>query len=75
MTDAGGIDPVPVEQVRAVRDEVSRRRGGLDGFALTVVSAGPPDPAARAGYEEAGVDWLLVTGWPDEVRELAAASP
>jgi alkanesulfonate monooxygenase SsuD/methylene tetrahydromethanopterin reductase-like flavin-dependent oxidoreductase (luciferase family) len=75
MTDAGGIDPVPVEQVRAVRDEVSRRRGGLDGFALTVVSAGPPDAAVRAGYEEAGVDWVLVTGGPDQVRELAAASP
>lgn len=75
MTEAGGIDPVAPDDVRATRDEVARRRGGLDGFALAVVSAGPPADPLRDAYDELGVDWLLVTGWPEQVRELAATSP
>lgn len=77
MTDAGGIEPVDPDVVRAARDDIAGRRGdrGLDGFALTVVSAGPPDAARAAAYAELGVAWVLVTGWMDQLRELAASPP
>jgi len=40
-----------------------------------VVHPGVPDDRARAAYDEAGVSWVLVTGWLDDLRPLAASPP
>jgi alkanesulfonate monooxygenase SsuD/methylene tetrahydromethanopterin reductase-like flavin-dependent oxidoreductase (luciferase family) len=75
LTDAGGIDPLTPDQVGRARDDVAARRGGLDGFDLTVVHPGLPGAATAAAYADLGVSWVHVTGWIDELAELAAAAP
>lgn len=66
MTAEGGMAELPAE---AVTEVAARPDAPAD-----VVVAAPPgtDPAV---YEDAGATWLLVTGWLDELRGLAAAPP
>jgi alkanesulfonate monooxygenase SsuD/methylene tetrahydromethanopterin reductase-like flavin-dependent oxidoreductase (luciferase family) len=66
MTAEDGMAELPAEAVAAV---AARPDAPAD-----VVVAVPPgtDPAR---YDRAGATWVLVTGWLDELRELAAAPP
>lgn len=76
-TPQGGIDPVPVAEVRTAVHEIRRRRGGrLDGYDVVVLGpalpAGPSDVAAYAG---AGATWVVITGWVDQLRAVIDGGP
>lgn len=75
LTDAGGIEEVGVDEVAGAVAELAARRGGLDGFDVAVVHPGPPAGDRAAAYAGAGVGWVLVTGWVDDLRRLAGAPP
>ena len=47
----------------------------LAGFDVAVVAPGVADRDAVAAYDAAGVTWLLVTGWLDDLPPLTSASP
>ncbi|RBY89371.1 LLM class flavin-dependent oxidoreductase [Blastococcus sp. TF02A-30] len=66
MTAEGGMDVLPAA---AVAEVAARPDAPAD-----VVVAAPPgtDPAM---YADAGATWVLVTGWLDELREVASAPP
>jgi hypothetical protein len=64
MTAEGGIDVLPPEAVAEVA-----ARGDAPADIVVTAPAGT-DPAL---YEDAGATWVLITGWIDEVRALAAA--
>jgi alkanesulfonate monooxygenase SsuD/methylene tetrahydromethanopterin reductase-like flavin-dependent oxidoreductase (luciferase family) len=66
MTADGGLDVLPADAVA----EVAARP---DAPADIVVAA--PTGADPSLYEAAGATWVLVTGWLDELRDLAAAPP
>jgi alkanesulfonate monooxygenase SsuD/methylene tetrahydromethanopterin reductase-like flavin-dependent oxidoreductase (luciferase family) len=79
LTSEGGIDPVTPDQIGDARAQVTARRAGhggdRDGFDVAVVHPGLPDRSATAAYDAAGATWVLVTGWIDDLRPIAAAPP
>jgi alkanesulfonate monooxygenase SsuD/methylene tetrahydromethanopterin reductase-like flavin-dependent oxidoreductase (luciferase family) len=85
LTPKGGIDPVTVDQVTDACGRIAdhRRQAAVpddlvgidDGFDVAVVHPGLPDAATRAAYDGAGVTWVLVTGWLEDLRPLAAELP
>ena len=66
MSADGGMDVLPAEAVA----EVAARP---DAPADVVVAAPPGTDPAR--YAEAGATWVLITGWLDELRTIAADPP
>jgi alkanesulfonate monooxygenase SsuD/methylene tetrahydromethanopterin reductase-like flavin-dependent oxidoreductase (luciferase family) len=64
MTAEGGIDVLPPEAVAEVA-----ARGDAPADIVVTAPAGT-DPAR---HEDAGATWVLITGWIDELRALAAA--
>lgn len=78
MTAEGGIDPVSPDQLRTAVETIDEERGpsaSIDGFDVAVVSPGLPTGARLNAYEELGASWVLVTGWMDQLRELAGDKP
>jgi alkanesulfonate monooxygenase SsuD/methylene tetrahydromethanopterin reductase-like flavin-dependent oxidoreductase (luciferase family) len=75
LTAEGGLDPLTPDQVRRVCDEVAARRDDLAGYDVVVVTPGVPDGETVAGHGDAGATWMLVTGWMDQLRDLAASGP
>lgn len=66
MTAEGGMAELPPE---AVAEVAARPDAPAD-----IVVAAPPG-TEPATYADAGATWLLVTGWLDELRSLAAGPP
>ncbi|WP_439957935.1 LLM class flavin-dependent oxidoreductase [Modestobacter marinus] len=63
-TADGGMDVLPAE---AVAEVAARPDAPAD---IVVAAPAGTDPAV---YEDAGATWVLLTGWLDELRELASA--
>jgi len=75
ILDGAGIGELSVEELsRSIRD-ITRRRGSLEGFDVAVLNGGIPSETTLAGFAEVGATWVLVTGWMDQLHELAAAGP
>ncbi len=64
MSADGGMAVLPAE---AVAEVAARPDAPAD---IVVAAPAGTDPAA---YEDAGATWVLLTGWLDELRELASA--
>ncbi len=64
MSAEGGMDVLPAE---AVAEVAARPDAPAD---IVVAAPAGTDPAV---YEGAGATWVLVTGWLDDLRELASA--
>lgn len=64
MNAEGGMDVLPPE---AVAEVAARPDAPAD---VVVAAPAGTDPAR---YETAGATWVLITGWIDELHELAAA--
>jgi hypothetical protein len=75
MNGGEGVAAVSPKQVLAIRKEVERLRGNLDGFDIAVVNQGMPDRERLAAYLEQGVTWVLATGWMDGMSTLASTPP
>lgn len=63
MTPEGGMEVLPPD---AVAEVAARQDAPAD---IVVTAPAGTDPAL---YEDAGATWVLVTGWLDELRVLAA---
>ena len=74
-TAEGGIDPVAATDVRAVVEDIRRRRGDLDAFDVAVLCPALPGADDLAGYAGAGATWTVVTGWIDPLRTVIAGGP
>jgi alkanesulfonate monooxygenase SsuD/methylene tetrahydromethanopterin reductase-like flavin-dependent oxidoreductase (luciferase family) len=72
---AGGtIDPVTPGQVRDAVTSIAAQRGPDAGpLAVALVTPGLPPEQERAAYADAGVTWLLATGWLDAMGDLIDA--
>ena len=72
---AGGtIDPVTPGQVRdAVTTIEAQRAPDAGPLAVALVTPGLPAEPEQAAYADAGVTWLLATGWLDAMEELIEA--
>lgn len=71
ITDAGSIEPVPVEDVRtAVAVIRDRRPPDAGDFDVAVSYAGIPSADELTTYAEVGVTWTMSTGWVDQLDEL-----
>lgn len=66
MTAEGGMDVLPPD---AVAEVAARPDAPAD---IVVAAPAGTDPAV---YAHAGATWVLLTGWLDELRGLAAAPP
>lgn len=66
----GVVDPVTVREVCGMVELV---RGRLDEFDVAVICAQLPSGDDRRAYERAGVTWIVVTGWLDDLRDTIAA--
>lgn len=72
--EGGTIDPVSPDQVRAAVGAIAARRDpGADPVTVALATPGLPTEEERAMFEEAGVNWILVAGWLDGMRELIEA--
>lgn len=69
----GMIQPWSSEEIVDVRRELRELRGDDRPFELAVVTMDPD--AEVAGYAAAGVGWLLVTGWLDQLAAVIEAGP
>ena len=66
-----GIGPVPPEEVGRALEEIARYREPSAGpLAVAVTHSGVPNEEEMATYAEAGVTWVLVAGWMDELDRL-----
>lgn len=71
FTEAGTIEPVPVDDVRAAVATIREQRAPDAGeFDVAISYAGIPSPQELADYAEAGVTWTMSTGWIDQLDEL-----
>lgn len=69
----GTIQSWTTDELRDVRHEIRRRRGDDRPFDLAVVTG---DPSADAdAYTTAGVSWILVTGWLDQLSTMIESGP
>ena len=79
ISETGSIDPVPVDQVRdAVATIKSQRAGDAGDFDVAVSHSGIPSDSELVSYADAGVTWVMSTGWVeqlDELIELAGTTP
>lgn len=74
LGDGGAIEPVPTERVRASLSTILEHRAPDAGpLAVALVTPGVPSPEEQAAYGEAGVTWLLATGWLDGMEDLIEA--
>jgi alkanesulfonate monooxygenase SsuD/methylene tetrahydromethanopterin reductase-like flavin-dependent oxidoreductase (luciferase family) len=77
--EGGTLDPVSPEQVRRALDLVAEQRDPDAGpFDVAISHTGIPDEDELAAYAEAGVTWVMATGWVDQLDdliELAGTAP
>ncbi|MCU0270271.1 MAG: LLM class flavin-dependent oxidoreductase [Acidimicrobiales bacterium] len=66
MTAEGGMEVLPPD---AVAEVAARPDAPAD---IVVAAPAETDPAL---YEDAGATWVLISGWLDALRDLAAAPP
>ena len=69
--ESGSLDPVPPERVReAVATIAEHRAPGAGPFDVAVSHSGIPSEDEMAAYAEAGVTWVMATGWIEQLPEL-----
>jgi alkanesulfonate monooxygenase SsuD/methylene tetrahydromethanopterin reductase-like flavin-dependent oxidoreductase (luciferase family) len=67
----GSIDPVPVDDVRRSLAVVREHRSpGAGPFDVAVSHNGIPEPGELEAYAEAGVTWVMATGWVEQLHDL-----
>jgi alkanesulfonate monooxygenase SsuD/methylene tetrahydromethanopterin reductase-like flavin-dependent oxidoreductase (luciferase family) len=75
----GGIEPVAVDDVRRATAVIERHRPpGSGPFDVAVSHSAVPTADERAAYADAGVTWVTVSGWIDQMDDLidlATATP
>jgi len=68
---SGSIDPVPPEQVRrAVATIAGHRPPDAGAFDVAISHTGLPTDDELDAYAEAGVTWVMATGWVDQLDDL-----
>lgn len=68
---SGDIEAVPADRVREAISLITEQRPpGAGAFDVAISHAGIPSAAERAGYAEAGVTWVMVTGWIEQLGHL-----
>lgn len=71
--ESGSLDPVPVDAVHRAVAEIDRhRRPDAGPYDVAISHAGIPGDDEMAAYAEAGVTWVMATGWADQLHDLAA---
>ena len=69
--ESGNLDPVPPDEVRRSLDVI---RGHRDPAArpidVAVSHSGVPSDREMSAYADAGVTWVMATGWVDQLDEL-----
>jgi alkanesulfonate monooxygenase SsuD/methylene tetrahydromethanopterin reductase-like flavin-dependent oxidoreductase (luciferase family) len=69
--EAGGLVPVPPDEVRRAVEAIARHRGpGAGPFDVAISHSGIPGDDELATYAEAGVTWVMATGWVDQLADL-----
>jgi alkanesulfonate monooxygenase SsuD/methylene tetrahydromethanopterin reductase-like flavin-dependent oxidoreductase (luciferase family) len=69
--ESGGLVPVPPDEVRrAVATIAEHRAPGAGPFDVAISHSGIPDDDEMATYGEAGVTWVMATGWVDQLGDL-----
>jgi len=69
--ESGDIEPVPADRVRqAVAAIDEQRPPGAGAFDVAISHSGIPSETERADYAEAGVTWVMVTGWVEQLGDL-----
>jgi alkanesulfonate monooxygenase SsuD/methylene tetrahydromethanopterin reductase-like flavin-dependent oxidoreductase (luciferase family) len=69
--ESGSLDPVPPDRVReAVTTIAENRAPGAGPFDVAVSHSGIPSDDEMAAYTEAGVTWVMATGWIEQLPEL-----
>lgn len=75
ILEGAGIGELSAEELSGPVGDIGRLRGGLEGFDVVVLTAGVPSETTLAGFAGVGASWVLVTGWMDQLHELAASGP
>jgi len=76
VTDGGGVDPVPVDAVRAAVAAIGEQRDpDAAPFDVAIGHPGRPTDDELAAYADAGVTWVMATGWIEELEALASLAP
>lgn len=71
--ESGSIDPVPVDEVRRAVAAVAEHRAADAGpFDVAISHTGVPSEDELARYAEAGVTWVMATGWFEQMDDLVA---
>lgn len=74
--ESGSIDPVPTDQVRRSLGIIEELRPpGAGPFDVAVSHPGIPADDDLGRYAEAGVTWVMVTGWLEELDHLVELAP
>jgi alkanesulfonate monooxygenase SsuD/methylene tetrahydromethanopterin reductase-like flavin-dependent oxidoreductase (luciferase family) len=69
--ESGSIDPVAPEDVRqAVTSITEQRSPGAGPFDVAISHSGIPTDHDLANYADAGVTWVMATGWVDQLHDL-----
>lgn len=69
--EGGGIVPVPVDQVRdAVASIAAQRPPDAGSFDVAISHSGRPSDTELTDYAAAGVTWIMVAGWVDQLSDL-----
>lgn len=69
--ESGTLDPVAPAQVRRAVDLVAEQRDPDAGpFDVAISHTGIPGDGELAAYAEAGVTWVMATGWVDQLDDL-----
>jgi alkanesulfonate monooxygenase SsuD/methylene tetrahydromethanopterin reductase-like flavin-dependent oxidoreductase (luciferase family) len=69
--DSGAIEPVPPERVRRAVDVIAAQRSPDAGpFDVAIGHPAFPTDDELDRYAEAGVTWVMVTGWVEQLPEL-----
>lgn len=72
--EGGTIDPVSPDEVRAAVNVLAAERGPEAGpVTVALATPGLPTDEEECAFAEAGVGWILATGWLDGMRELIEA--
>ncbi|TDC54555.1 LLM class flavin-dependent oxidoreductase [Jiangella ureilytica] len=70
-----GIGTVTPAAVREACETVTGSRGDLHDFDVALICPDVPSADDAAAYEHAGVTWIIVTGWLDQLRDTISAGP
>jgi alkanesulfonate monooxygenase SsuD/methylene tetrahydromethanopterin reductase-like flavin-dependent oxidoreductase (luciferase family) len=74
-TTGDGIETVSTDDLRTATGRIRTQRGDMEGFDVAVVHPGRPGRSDVERYAELGATWVLVTGWADQLTELATQPP